>query len=934
MKGTKQDEEEFEMLLGEIPRATSAPPHLEELHRVNNKSPKGEKSGSCSTNACKSSIPETYEDFYQDYQEVKNMSQSHAGSKIASHSHTPNNPLKSFYSNLPMDSCGRVDSPQLQEVQRSPSQAILRQQNKMEQVEELSTLTMHHNRVALPAQQFFPDHQSLASAFANLNFEKNNVIEQAIQEPVGNGGGFGNGLVDDGQGPSQSGVAYSGLNVTGMPVSEPFTHTLNSPGSKATVPASVGIHGIKYPIHFANNNGNAGEIDMLLKHNTYGAVASGNSSVGSFYDASGVLLDPDCRRQFPLYSSGGPPVRPYQVLPSSTSSGTEVGSSVLGLQQQYFSDPHFGSYLQPPCSPVSALQQMNPMYLTWQQIEDERRNRMHQQYILLQQAQALSGLPNPVLSTIAGNGSNLGLRPQGPMTNFQQLEQPHGIHQSGTATAEGDCAGPIPGMTGTLTHNYPEFPLQSGNISRYNSHCFCGSGESCPFSNCQMQPVASTRMSQPGSLSLKDPRMVAILDQQEKPNFPERILTRNGSRGVNSVTTINSSSPGGRKKDLLSNGHGSARPYLNGQYPSSSFSGPFQLDNRANSKGVPSRITEHELSSNVLPNPQQQQAKYSSLEEVEGRIYLIAKDQHGCRFLQKKFEEGSLEDVQKIFVEIIDHIIELMTDPFGNYLVQKLLEVCTEEQKMQILLAVTRKPGELVNISLNMHGTRAVQKLIETLKTPEQISLVIAALEPGVVTLIKDLNGNHVVQRCLQRLTNEDNQFLFDAAAKHCVEIATHRHGCCVLQRCVDHSSGAQRDCLVAEIAANGFRLSQDPFGNYVVQYILDFDIPWATGKVITQLEGNYVFLSMQKFGSNVVEKCLKLCKEEHRVTIVKELLSSSRLGQLLQDPYGNYVVQSALAVSKGAIHAALVEAIRPHVPALRSSPFGKRILSRTNLKK
>lgn len=932
MKGTKQDDEEFEMLLGEIPRATSAPPHLEEVHRVNSKSPKGEKSGSCSTNACNSSIPETCEDFYQDYLGVKTMSQSPAGGKIATHSHTSNHPRTSFYSSLSMDGCRTVGSPlspQLQEVQRSPSQAIIHQQNKMEQVEDPSTLTMHHNGVTLPSQQFFPDHQSLASAFANLNFDESNAIEQAIQEPVGNGGGFGNGLVDVGQGPSQSGVAYSGLDVMGIPVSEPFTYTLNPPGSKATVPASVGIHGIKYPVHFADNNGNGGEFDMLLKHNTYGAVASGNNSVGSFYDASGVLLDPDCRRQFPL------PVRPYQVLPSSTTSGTEVGSSVLGLQQQYISDPHFGSYLQPQCPPVSALQQINPMYLTWQQIEDERRNRMHQQYIFLQQAQALSGHPNPVLSTIAGNGTNMGLRPQGPVTNFQQLEQPHNIHQSGAATiAEGDCASPVRGMTGTLTLNYSEFPLQSGNISRYNSHCFCGSGENCPFSNCQMQPAASTRMSQPGSFSLKDPRMVAILDQQEKPNFPERILTRNGSRGVNSLTTINPASPGGRKKDLLSNGHGNARTYLNGQYSSSSFSGSFQLDNRANSKGVPSRIAEHELASNVLSNPQQQQAKYSSLEEVEGRIYLIAKDQHGCRFLQKKFEEGSLEDVQKIFVEIIDHIIELMTDPFGNYLVQKLLEVCIEEQKMQILLTVTRKPGELVNISLNMHGTRAVQKLIETLRTPEQISLVIAALEPGVVTLIKDLNGNHVVQRCLQRLTNEENQFLFDAAAKHCVEIATHRHGCCVLQRCVDHSSGAQRDCLVAEIAANGFRLSQDPFGNYVVQYILDFDIPWATGKVITQLEGNYVFLSMQKFGSNVVEKCLKLCKEEHRVTIIKELLNSTRLGQLLQDPYGNYVVQSALAVSKGTIHTDLVEAIRPHVPALRSSPFGKRILSRTNLKK
>lgn len=31
-----------------------------------------------------------------------------------------------------------------------------------------------------------------------------------------------------------------------------------------------------------------------------------------------------------------------------------------------------------------------------------------------------------------------------------------------------------------------------------------------------------------------------------------------------------------------------------------------------------------------------------------------------------------------------------------------------------------------------------------------QIRLAIAALSPGVVLLIKDLNGNHVVQRCLQ----------------------------------------------------------------------------------------------------------------------------------------------------------------------------------------
>lgn len=59
---------------------------------------------------------------------------------------------------------------------------------------------------------------------------------------------------------------------------------------------------------------------------------------------------------------------------------------------------------------------------------------------------------------------------------------------------------------------------------------------------------------------------------------------------------------------------------------------------------------------------------------------------------------------------------------------------------------------------------------------------MVEALKDGVVNLIRDLNGNHVVQRCLQRLGPEDSQFIYQAAGANCVDIATHRHGCCVLQ--------------------------------------------------------------------------------------------------------------------------------------------------------
>ncbi|KAJ0077769.1 hypothetical protein Patl1_37015 [Pistacia atlantica] len=357
-------------------------------------------------------------------------------------------------------------------------------------------------------------------------------------------------------------------------------------------------------------------------------------------------------------------------------------------------------------------------------------------------------------------------------------------------------------------------------------------------------------------------------------------------------------------------------------------------------------------------------SKYNSLAEARGYIYFIAKDQHGCRFLQKMFDEGSQQNVQIIFDEIIDHVVELMMNPFGNYLMQKLLEVCNEEQRMQILLMLTEEPGELVRISLNTHGTRVVQKLIETLKTRQQILLVISALEPGFRNLIKDLNGNHVVQRCLQCFTYEDNQddivpsasavtenqnkmqllsdlkpalpgrFIFVAAAKYCVEIATHQHGCCVLQRCISHSSGEYRDNLIAEISVNGLRLAEDAFGNYVVQFILELKIPYAIRSLISEFEGNYVHLSIQKFSSHVVEKCLHVFDDESRSRIIHELLSASPFEQLLQDPHANYVIQTALRVSEGSLHNSLVEAIESHKAISRNSPYSKRIFSQKLLKK
>ncbi|TIA37268.1 ARM repeat-containing protein [Aureobasidium pullulans] len=311
------------------------------------------------------------------------------------------------------------------------------------------------------------------------------------------------------------------------------------------------------------------------------------------------------------------------------------------------------------------------------------------------------------------------------------------------------------------------------------------------------------------------------------------------------------------------------------------------------------------------------------LQDVVGEIYGLCKDQHGCRYLQKKLEEGNAENIRLIFEETNPHMIELMTDPFGNYLCQKLLEYANDDQRTVLIRAAA---PSMVKIALNQHGTRALQKMIEFISTPEQIEIITEALRYEVVPLIQDLNGNHVIQKCLNHLSPEDAQFIFDAVGTSCVIVGTHRHGCCVLQRCIDHASGNQKGQLVQHITMNAFTLVQDPFGNYVVQYILDLGEPAFSEPLAESFLGNVAILSRQKFSSNVIEKSIRTGNENTRRALINEIMNPVDLEKLLRDSYANYVVQTAMDYADPETKARLIDNIRPILHSIRHTPYGRRI--------
>ncbi|RRT54874.1 hypothetical protein B296_00047000 [Ensete ventricosum] len=461
--------------------------------------------------------------------------------------------------------------------------------------------------------------------------------------------------------------------------------------------------------------------------------------------------------------------------------------------------------------------------------------------------------------------------------------------------------GPLSGNT-IQPYLHMSIPHQAGQVNQYS------------YGN---NGVTNMRYNHP-IISAHGPQ---ISERFSKQTFPEKILTR--SHGVDLLQTLKSGAPGNNQ--LPEHADITRRVFSNDNAHSHVVHGvqSLDLDVPSNQGSSPDNLSEsHDVKSSGL--------KYDSLNNAIGKIHMLAKDQNGCRFLQQIFNEGNQEDVDMLFLEIIDHVVEIMMDPFGNYLVQKLVDVCREEQITHIIHEISQGADKLLKISCNQHGTRVVQKILETIKSPVQFSMIVSALKPVIVLLIKNNNGSHVAQRCLDCLSPENKEArIFSLFFSFFVSffVFVHFHFS-IAKECLSALDGEQKFRLISNLTCKARELSQDPYGNYVVQYILDQKVPWATIKILDQLEGHYRTLSVQKYSSNVVEKCLKYAGDARRVNIIRELINGPHFVQISLDPYGNYVIQSAHRECKGALQAAFREAIRPHVTALRTNHYGKKVLN------
>lgn len=254
------------------------------------------------------------------------------------------------------------------------------------------------------------------------------------------------------------------------------------------------------------------------------------------------------------------------------------------------------------------------------------------------------------------------------------------------------------------------------------------------------------------------------------------------------------------------------------------------------------------------------------------------------RELRKQLESDPSPDViLATFNESRDCWVDLCSDYIGNIIIQKLIEYGTEEQKTCLINSIA---PHMAAIGIHKNGTWAIQKMIECVKTEEQITSITASLKPFTPALLLDQFGNYVVQCCL-KFEYPHNQFIFDSIYARCSEIAQGRYGARAIRTCLDsqYTIPSQKDLVSEALMRNAFPLSTNANGSLLLNWILDSQHTEHYLGIAVNLNPRLAQLCCHKLASSLI---LRLINQQHELQsrdfLIYRIFFQSSPGPLLTE--------------------------------------------------
>jgi hypothetical protein len=284
------------------------------------------------------------------------------------------------------------------------------------------------------------------------------------------------------------------------------------------------------------------------------------------------------------------------------------------------------------------------------------------------------------------------------------------------------------------------------------------------------------------------------------------------------------------------------------------------------------------------------------------KVISMIKDKNKNKIIQKKIEEKSATFLRNLYQQIKHNLYDIINDQYGNYVIQKYLDYC-DKQMLSVILKQLYKFNDkaIYEISVNKYGTRALQKLFEKISNylkEEDIEIIKCSIKGNITSMIKNINGNHVIQSMIDNFKNKEiKNMLFKEINQNLIEILKTKPGFCVFERMMKNFSYEELNIIYDNILKNIDKLINDEYGNFIIQMILNLTNKNYNFKIYNFIKDKIIQLSCLKFSSKVIECCMADPIIKNKV--IKKIIEGNNIKELIVDKYGNYIVQKALIHSK-----------------------------------
>lgn len=175
------------------------------------------------------------------------------------------------------------------------------------------------------------------------------------------------------------------------------------------------------------------------------------------------------------------------------------------------------------------------------------------------------------------------------------------------------------------------------------------------------------------------------------------------------------------------------------------------------------------------------------------------------------------EDLIKLIAMLEGHVLDLIHDPNGNHVIQRIIEATSDHAKSSKARGDDLSASKLIaklqliiddvvehakSLSVHCYGCRVVQRALESCEEDQKNDVLNAVIECKD-ELIKDQYGNYVLQQAVA-LGGEDIKgiilgFVLSGGPEALLQLSKNKHSSNLIERLLQFGCAMQRELVIKE---------------------------------------------------------------------------------------------------------------------------------------